>query len=31
VLPRRHRHQPFVGKFKIAAELVNACRAATAG
>ena len=31
VLPFRHRHQPFVRKFEIAAELVTACRAATAG
>ena len=30
VLPLRHRHQGFVRKFKIAAELVTACRAATA-
>jgi len=30
VLPLRHRHQGFVLKFKIAAELVTACRAATA-
>ena len=30
LLPVRHRHQPFVPKFKIAAELVSACRAATA-
>ena len=31
VLPLRHRHQPFVRKLRIAAELVPACRAATAG
>ena len=30
VLPLRHRHQPFVRKLKIAAELAAACRAATA-